>query len=305
MASYSSTPAVTRRAQSRLGMAMVAPVLVLVGLFFLLPLGSAIYFAFVDFHGFEADPPFVGLANFIELANDPALLPAFVNNVIWIIVGTAAPLIIGLVVALLMWNIRRGSAFYRLAFFLPYLLPASAIGVIWSWIYDPLRGWLNRGLEVVGLGDLATGWLGDPSTALGAVLVTAVWTAAGFVMVIILAALRNVDLELIDAARIDGAGALQRLRYVILPQIMPVFLMVTTITLVGGFAVFDIIFVMTGGGPARATEVLGTYAYDSAFRLNRMSYGTALALVITLLAIPFAIGLNRLQQRWSLHGTGA
>lgn len=305
MPANSSTPAVTRRAQSRLGMAMVAPVLVLVGLFFLLPLGSAIYFAFVDFHGFEANPPFIGFDNFVELANDPALLPAFINNIIWILVGTAAPLAIGLVVALLMWNVRRGSSFYRLAFFLPYLLPISAIGVIWSWIYDPLRGWLNRGLEVVGLGDLATGWLGDPSTALGAVLVTAVWTAAGFVMVIILAALRNVDLELIDAARIDGAGALQRLRYVILPQIMPVFLMVTTITLVGGFAVFDIIFVMTGGGPARATEVLGTYAYDSAFRLNRMSYGTALALVITLLAIPFAIGLNRLQQRWSLHGTGA
>ena len=305
MPAYSTTPAVTRRAQSRLGMAMVAPVLVLVGLFFLLPLASAIYFAFVDFHGFEADPPFIGLGNFIELANDPALLPAFVNNVIWIIVGTTAPLVIGLFVALLMWNVRRGSAFYRLAFFLPYLLPAAAIGVIWSWIYDPLRGWLNRGLEVVGLGDLATGWLGDPATALWAVLATAVWTAAGFVMVIILAALRNVDLELIDAARIDGAGALQRLRYVILPQIMPVFLMVTTITLVGGFAVFDIIFVMTGGGPARATEVLGTYAYDNAFRLNRMSYGTALALVITLLAVPFAIGLNRLQRRWSLHGTGA
>lgn len=305
MPANSSTPTVTRRAQSRLGMAMVAPVLVLVGLFFLLPLGSAIYFAFVDFHGFESNPPFIGFDNFIELANDPALLPAFVNNIIWILVGTAAPLVIGLVVALLMWNVRRGSSFYRLAFFLPYLLPVSAIGVIWSWIYDPLRGWLNRGLEVVGLGDLATGWLGDPSTALGAVLVTAVWTAAGFVMVIILAALRNVDLELIDAARIDGAGAFQRLRYVILPQIMPVFLMVTTITLVGGFAVFDIIFVMTGGGPARATEVLGTYAYDNAFRLNRMSYGTALALVITLLAIPFAIGLNRLQQRWSLHGTGA
>jgi ABC-type sugar transport system permease subunit len=86
---------------------------------------------------------------------------------------------------------------------------------------------------------------------------------------------------------------------------MPVFLMVTTITLIGGFAVFDIIFVMTGGGPSDATEVLGTYAYRNAFNLNRMSYGTALALVITVLAIPFAIGLNRLQRRLSLYRTGA
>ncbi|HVL54661.1 MAG TPA: sugar ABC transporter permease [Vitreimonas sp.] len=302
---FASTPAVTRRAQARLGVLLVAPLMVLVSLFFLIPLGSAIYFSLVDFHGFEADPPFIGLANFVELANDRAVWPALRNNIIWIIVGTAAPLVIGLLVAVMLWNVGRGSTFYRLAFFLPYILPAAAIGVVWSWIYDPIRGWLNLGLEIVGLGSLATGWLGDPRTALGAILVTAVWTSTGFVVVIFLAALRNVDVELIDAATIDGANAAQRLWSVILPQIMPVFLMVTTITLIGGFAVFDIVFVMTGGGPAGATEVLGTYAYSSAFQLNRMSYGTALALVITLLAIPFAIGLNRLQRRLSLYRTGA
>ncbi len=300
-----TTPAVTRRAQARLGIFLVAPLVLLVALFFLLPLASAVYFSLVDFHGFELDPPFVGAANFVELAGDPAVWPALRNNIIWIVVGTAVPLLIGLFVALLLWNVRRGSTFYRLAFFLPYILPAAAIGVVWSWIYDPIRGWLNLGLELVGLGSLATGWLGNPDTALGAVLATAIWTSTGFVVVIFLAALRNVDVELIDAATIDGANAGQRLWYVILPQIMPVFLMVTTITLIGGFAVFDIIFVMTGGGPAGATEVLGTYAYSSAFQLNRMSYGTALALVITVLAIPFAIGLNRLQRRLSLYRTGA
>ncbi len=128
---------------------------------------------------------------------------------------------------------------------------------------------------------------------------------SGFIFVILLSALRNVDVELVDAARIDGANQLQRIWYIILPQIMPVFLMITTITLVGGFSVFDIIFIMTGGGPAGATEVLGTYAYTNAFQLNRISYGTTLALVITVLAIPFAVALNRLQRRVSLQGTGA
>ena len=300
-----STPRVTRRAQARLGLLLVAPLALMSLLFFLLPLGTSIYFSLVDFHGFEADPAFIGLDNFAELATDPNVLPALTNNLIWIVVGTVAPLVIGLLVALLMWNVRRGSTFYKLAFFLPYVLPVAAIGVVWSWIYDPIRGWLNKLLELIGLGELATGWLGNPDTALWAVLATAVWTATGFVVVIFLAALRNVDPELIDASKIDGAGALQRLWSVILPQITPVFLMVTTITLIGGFAVFDIIFVMTGGGPADATEVLGTYAYRSAFNLNRMSYGTALALVITILAIPFAIGLNRLQRRLSLYRTGA
>jgi raffinose/stachyose/melibiose transport system permease protein len=303
--SRATTPTVTRRAQARLGILLIVPTILLVGTFFLIPLGSAIYFAFVDFHGFEANPPFVGFANFVELANDPAVWPALWNNIIWIVVGTAAPLTIGLVVALLLWNVGRGSTFYRLAFFLPFVLPAAAIGVVWSWIYDPIRGWLNLLLDAIGLGHLSTGWLGNPDTALAAVLATAVWTSTGFVVVIFLAALRSVDVELIDAARIDGANAMQRLWNVILPQIMPVFLMVTTITLIGGFAVFDIIFVMTGGGPANATEVLGTYAYSSAFQLNRMSYGTALALVITVLAIPFTIALNRLQRRLSLYRTGA
>lgn len=300
-----TTPAVTRRAQARLGIALVAPLVLLVAAFFLLPLINSIYFAFVDFNGFEADPPFIGLGNFIELATDPQVAPALRNNIIWIIVGTAGPVCIGLGVALLLWNIQRGSTLYRLAFFLPYVLPGAAIGIVWGWMYDPLRGWVNKGLELVGLGSLATGWLGNPDTALGAVLVTAVWSAVGFAVVIFMAALRNVDTELIDAARIDGANARQRLWFVVLPQIMPVFLMVTTITLIGGFSVFDIIFVMTGGGPANATEVLGTYAYSNAFQLNRISYGTTLALVITVLAIPFTIGLNRLQRRLSLYRTGA
>jgi ABC-type sugar transport system permease subunit len=299
------TPPATRRAQTRLGIALVLPAMILVVLFFLLPLGNAVYYAFVDFNGINPNPEFVGFANFIELFQDPNLWPALKNNAIWIIIGTVAPLVIGLALALLMWNVGRGGVFYRIAFFLPYALPAVAVGVVWSWIYDPMRGWLNQALGAVGLGFLRTGWLGNPDTALYAVLVTAIWMTSGFIFVILLAALRNVDTELVEASRLDGANTIQRLWYIILPQIMPVFLMVTTITLVGGFSVFDIIFVMTGGGPAGASEVLGTFAYSEAFQLNRISYGTTIALVIMLLAIPFAVWLNRLQRRLSLQGTGA
>jgi ABC-type sugar transport system permease subunit len=188
---------------------------------------------------------------------------------------------------------------------MPFILPQVAVGVVWTWIYEPSRGWLNKVLEFVGLDSLTRGWLGDPDTALYAVLATAIWATAGFVFVIFLSALRNVDVDMVDAARLDGANYMQRLRHVVLPQIMPVFLMVTTITLIGGFAVFDFIFVMTGGGPAGASEVLGTYAYSSAFQLNRISYGTTLALVITVMAVPFAVYMNRLQRRLSMQGMGA
>jgi ABC-type sugar transport system permease subunit len=301
----SGTPSVTRKAQTRLGLFMVAPLMAMVVVFLIFPLGNAIYYAFVDFNGINPQPPFVGLDNFVELFKDPSVWAALKNNVIWIVLGTISPLVIGLGLALLVWGVRRGSIFYRVAFFFPYILPQVAVGVVWGWIYDPSRGWLNRGLELVGLGSLGTGWLGNPDTALYAVLGTAVWATSGFIFVILLSALRNVDTELVDASLLDGAGPLGRLWYVVLPQIMPVFLMVTTITLVGGFSVFDIVFIMTGGGPAGATEVLGTYAYGNAFQLNRISYGTALALLITVLAIPFAIWLNRLQRRLSLQGMGA
>jgi raffinose/stachyose/melibiose transport system permease protein len=260
---------------------------------------------FVDFDGLDPTPPFVGLANFAELAQDPQVWAAARNNVIWIVLGTIGPLVLGLALALMLWGVRRGSTAYRIVFFLPYVLPQVAVGVVWGWIYAPTRGWLNRGLEVIGLDGLGRGWLGDPGTALYAVLATAIWTATGFVFVIILSALRNVDTEQVDAALLDGANYLQRLRYVVLPQIMPVFLMVTALTLIGGFAVFDIIFVMTGGGPANATEVLGVNAYENAFQLNRISYGTALALVVTVLAVPVAMWLNRLQRRASLEEGGA
>jgi len=301
----SNAPGATRRAQTRLGLALILPLMAMVVTFLLIPLVNAVYYVFVDFNGIDPTPAFVGLDNFVELAKDPDVWAASVNNAIWIILGTVGPLVLGLSFALLVWGVRRGSLFYRLAFFMPYVLPQVAIGVVWGWIYDPTRGWLNQVLGLVGLDALTTGWLGNPDTALYAVLATAVWATSGFIFIILLSALRNVDADLMDAARLDGAGGWQRLVYIIVPQIMPVFLMVTTITLVGGFAVFDIVFVMTGGGPAGASEVLGTYAYSSAFELNRISYGTTLALVITVISVPFAVWLNRLQRRLSLQGTGA
>jgi raffinose/stachyose/melibiose transport system permease protein len=284
---------------------LVTPAVVLMLVFLVFPVLNSVYYVFVDFDGLDTTPPFVGLANLTELAQDPQVWAAARNNLIWIVVGTAGPLVLGLVLALLLWGVRRGSTFYRVVFFLPYVLPQVAVGVVWGWIYAPTRGWLNRGLEAVGLDGLTRGWLGDPGTALYAVLGTAIWTATGFVFVIILSALRNVDNEQVEAAMLDGAGYLQRLRHVVLPQILPVFLMVTALTLIGGFAVFDIVFVMTGGGPANATEVLGTYAYSNAFQLSRISYGTTLALVVTALAVPVAVWLDRLQRRVSIEERGA
>jgi len=299
-----SVLAQTRREQGRLGVLLVAPALALFGVFFLFPLASAVFFALTSWNGSTPTAPFVGLANVREMLGDPAVWHALGNNLQWVLVGTAAPLLIGLLLAVLIWSGVRGVLAYRLIFFLPFLMPPIAIGIVWGWIYDPVNGWANRLLEAVGLGELARGWLGETGTALWAVLLAAVWSYTGFVVVIFLAALQNVDLELVDAARIDGANAVQRLWHVILPQIVPTFITVTTVTLVGGFSVFDIVFIMTGGGPGNATAVLGTYAYENAFNFSRVGYGTALALLITVLSLPFVVALNRVQRRLALRGMG-
>jgi ABC-type sugar transport system permease subunit len=168
---------------------------------------------------------------------------------------------------------------------------------VWGWIYNPLFGILNKGLKQVGLGFLATGWLGNPSTALYAVLVTAVWGYVGFCVVVLYSALQKVDGDLIDAATLDGAGAFKRFWYVVLPQIGPVLTMVIVYTVIGGFNVFDIIYIMTRGGPAGASEVLATYTYKKSFQESDVGYGTALAMVMTLIALLAAIVALRLRRR--------
>lgn len=293
--SSSPLPRVTRRAQSRLGVWMTAPLALVLTLFFLIPFGSAIYYSFVDFDGVDESPPYVGLKNYTRMFTDEKMWYALKHNAIWILLGTAVPIVLGLVIALLLWSVKQKSVLYQAAFFAPCVLPGVAVAIIWSWIYDPSQGWINVALRALGLGSFAQGWLGDPRTVLYALLATAIWASFGFGVVIFLSALRNVDEELVDAARLDRANAFQRVWHVILPQISSVFVTVMMITLVGGFSVFDIIFVMTGGGPNNASSVLGTYAFENAFQLNEISYGTTLALFITALSVPCALILNRIQ----------
>jgi raffinose/stachyose/melibiose transport system permease protein len=296
--------AATRRARARLGILLVAPAFAIIAVFFLFPLVSGAYFALTDWDGVSPTPGFVGVDNFVAMVGDAEVWHALGNNLIWVVIGTISPIVLGLLLAVVLWSGVRAVLFYRLVFFLPYILPPIAVGIVWGWIYDPINGWLNKILAFVGLDAATRGWLGEPDTALYAVLAAAIWATFGFVVVIFLAALQNVDLDLIDAARIDGANAARRLWHVVLPQIVPVFFMVTAITFVGGISVFDIVFIMTGGGPGNATSVLGTYAFKNAFQLNEIGYGTTLALLITILSLPCVMILNRIQRALAARGMG-
>lgn len=291
----------TRASQRRIGVLFVLPALLLYSVFVLHPFLNAVYFSLTDWNGAAPQKRFVGLANYMAILEDPRFWQALQNNIVWVVVGTAVPLTLGVLLAVVLWT-SRWVSFFRAVYFLPFVLPTVVIAVVWAWIYHPLFGPINAGLKAVGLGWLASGWLGYAETALAAVLIVAIWATIGFVVVVILGALQTVDTSLVEAATLDGAGFFRRLWSVVIPEIAPVLTMVTTVVLVGGFSVFDIIFIMTGGGPGTATEVLATYTYKNAFTLNSVGYGAALSMFITALSLPVAILFVRSMGRRYVQG---
>ncbi|MFN8592010.1 MAG: sugar ABC transporter permease [Thermomicrobiales bacterium] len=275
----------------------VLPALLLYSIFMIYPFLRSIYFSFTDWNGVRPVKNWVGLANWRELVQDPMLWLSLRHNVIWVIVGTITPLAIGFLLALLLWRRPPGFTIFRTMFFMPQVLSAVVIGIIWTWIYNPLFGNLNKMLDAVGLEDVSRGWLGDPDIALFAVLTAAIWATIGFVFVVFLAGLQNVNKDLLEAATIDGANSWHRFRDVTVPQMSNLINVVTALLLIGGFNVFDIVWVMTQGGPANATEVIATLTYKEAFTQNKVAYASAISLVMTFISLVASVVFIRLRER--------
>jgi ABC-type sugar transport system permease subunit len=275
----------------------VLPALILYLAFMVYPFFRSIYFSFTNWNGVTAVKEWIGLGNYRELLGDDLLWLSLRHNLIWVIIGTVAPIAIGMWLAILLWRRPKGFTLFRTIFFMPQVLSTVIIGIIWNWIYNPVFGILNKALDAVGLEDISRGWLGDPDIALYAVLVAAIWATIGFVFVIFLAGLQNVSKDLLEAATIDGANAWQRFWNVTVPQMANVINVVVALLLIGGFNVFDVVFVMTQGGPANATEVIATYTYKEAFTQNHVGYASTLALVMTVISLIASVAFIRLRER--------
>ena len=292
-----SSPVAQAWRRYRAGVLFVLPDLVLYLLFMVYPFFQSIYFSLTSWNGVTAVKEWVGLANYRELIRDGLFWLSLKNTIIWVIVGTIAPIVVGMLLALLLWSRPKGFTLFRTVYFMPQVLSTVVIGIVWSWIYNPIFGILNESLDAVGLEDLSRGWLGDPDVALYAVLVAAIWATIGFVFVILLAGLQNVSKDLLEAATIDGANVWQRFWNVTVPQLAGVINVVIAFLLIGGFSVFDIVFVMTGGGPANATDVLATFTYKEAFTQNNVGYASAIAVVITVISLIASVTFIRLRER--------
>lgn len=278
--------------------AMLAPALSLVLIFVLLPAVITLVGSFFSFGITSSAWTWAGLDNYSRALADPIFWIALKNNFIIIIGSIVSQVGLGAVLAAVLdRGITRGTTAYRTIIFMPVVISSVAVSLIWMMIYDPNVGSLNAIVKAVGLTPPKLGWLGDPSISIWMVLLTAAWANVGFQMVLILAGLQAIPKELYEAASLDGARGLKAFWHITLPGIRNILVVGVLITTIGGLKVFDLIFVMTGGGPANATQVMGTYIYLQAFSLGNMGYANALSIILLLIALLMGVAQLKLSRR--------
>lgn len=279
----------------------IVPGLVLTGLVIVLPFLVNVFVSFSRWNGVQ-QPKWVGIANYIRAFGDETFWASFVNNLLMILAVTVIPTLLGLLLAVILFDTiskKFGNgpvAFLKAGFYLPQILPVVIAGIVWGWILEPETGALNSFFRAIGLDGLALNWLGDPATALPSVMGIMVWFQLGYPLVIFIAALQRVDVSVLEAAAIDGANSWQRFKmisYLIRPEILVVVLTTTIYAL----KLFGPIFVLTRGGPGTATIVPSYFAYQNFFEKANVGYGAAIATIMTLIIIILTVFFIRVQAK--------
>ena len=276
------------RAESRAGWVFIAPALVLIGAFFVIPVLGALVLSFTDFDiysiGDPANTRFVGLGNYHALLADPLFWKALRNTAYYVVVGGPLSVVVSLAAAMLV-NARlvRWKPLFRSAFFAPWVTTLVAVALVWRYLYHPQYGLLNAFLGLVGVGPVD--WLGNPHWAMPAIILMSVWKNFGYNMLIFLAGLQTIPPQLYEAAELDGAGTWQRFRQVTVPMLGPTFVFVGVVTMIAAFQIFSEPYVMTQGGPLKSTLTLVLFMYEQGFRWWRLGFAAAVAVVLGLLTL--------------------
>jgi len=261
----------------------LAPAVGAIALFFVVPVLAALVMSFTDFDIYSlADLTmlrFVGLRNYAELMDNPLFWKALGNTFYFVLVGGPLSVAVSLGAALLVnARLARFKSFFRTLYFLPVVTTLVAVAVIWRYFYHPRFGLLNYLLSFVGISPID--WLGDPVWAMPAIIVLAIWKSFGYNMLIFVAGLQNIPDQLYEAARIDGAGAIQAFRQITIPMLAPTSVFIVIITMIGYFQLFAEPYVMTQGGPLYSTFSIVMLMYDQGFRWWDMGYAAAVAFVL-------------------------
>jgi ABC-type sugar transport system permease subunit len=249
------------------------------------PLLYSFYFSLTDWNGFSRDYNYVGLDNFQKVFHDPLFENAIENTVVWMIAAIVLPTGGGLALALLLHERIRFANVYKSLFYFPICLSLAIVGQVWLWIYQPRWGLLNLTLENLGLEQYTRAWLAKPDSALPSVIAAWSWQQIGLGMVIFLAGLTAVPKELTEAAQIDGANYRQSLRHVVIPMLRPATIVVIALAVINSLKSFDIVYIMTKGGPFHESDTLAMFMYNESFQKYYMGYGSAISVVLFAIAL--------------------
>lgn len=283
----------SRQARWNTILMFLAPALVVYAALTAYPVLRTVYNSFFAIEDI-ASAKFVGLAHYGELLGDATFWAAVRNTAIWAVVAPIFDVATGLLLALCLYAGVPFARFLRVAWFTPVLLSYVVVGILWVWIYNYDWGAVNVALRAMGFESAARAWLGDPQYALAAVMITHAWKWAGFNMVVCLAALHSLPSEVLEAAELDNCGWAAKLRHVIVPMLRPTLLSLYTLAFIGKMKVFDLVWVMTEGGPVWSTETVSTYVYKRAFNWNTfdLGYPSAIAVVWFVVVIAFVMTFN-------------
>jgi raffinose/stachyose/melibiose transport system permease protein len=270
----------------------VAPAVVLLVVFVYYPVVENIRLSFFSWNAFARKPRFVGLANYQEMFGDSVFWHSMLNNVLYAIVSLIFQVAFALVLAAILEQVvhQRLRGWLRTVYFIPATISITVAGILFSFIYNPQIGLLNRFLEAIGLSSWTHAWLGEQSTAMWSIIAMSQWQSIGYTTVLFVVAIQRIPKEFYEAAKIDGAGLIATFRNVTVPLVREMSTLLVILTVSGAFLVFNEVMVMTGGGPDNSTQVLGTWLYQKAFLEDHMGYAAAVATVIFVITFGIAIG---------------
>ncbi|MGH3379258.1 MAG: carbohydrate ABC transporter permease [Actinoallomurus sp.] len=278
------------------------PALLLFGSLVLIPIGVALYVSLFRWSGFGLPSGFVGLGNFTDLFHDTVFLGDLWRGFLLIVLSIGLQLPFALAMAVLLNQKLRGRAVYRLLFFAPYMLSEVITGALFLMIFQPGSGPADHLLGAAGLGGLGGRWFADDSTVLVTLFLVMTWKYFGFHMMLYLAGLQSIPNELLEAAAIDGAGAWQRFRHVTLPLLGPTIRISIFLSVIGAIQLFDLVWVITSGGPVHASETMAVTMFQFGFKRFQVGYASAISVVILLISLIFALFYQRYVMRRDLEG---
>lgn len=263
----------------------------------LLPVAQAVYYSFFRWNGLGPLENFIGLDNYARALGDRVFRGALSNNLQLVVMSLLIQLPLSLALALLVRELTRGRALFRTIFFLPFVLSEVVTGVIWSFIYRPKGGLVNTLIQAVLPGFADTALLAEPSTVLYALFVVITWKFFGYHMILYIAGLQNIPAEIEEAAAIDGCSRLQSLRYITIPLLSSTIRLSIYLSVLGSLQFFDLIWIMTTGGPVNASNTMAIYLYKYAFQRFQLGYGSAIAVILFIICFSFSLIYQRVAMR--------